>query len=50
VRGARQAQFRQRLAHGLTLFSYTWAYAIDDVFSDVFFVSVPPGVTPSSQT
>src|SRR5579864_1195899 len=35
VRGARQAQFRQRLAHGLqTLFSYTRAYAIDDVSSD----------------
>ena len=52
VRGARQAQFRQRLAHGLqTLFSYTctWAYTTDDVSSDVFFVSVPPGVTPWSQ-
>jgi hypothetical protein len=46
---ALQAQFRHRLAHGLqTLFSYTWAHAIDDVSSDVFFVNVPPGVAPSS--
>jgi hypothetical protein len=50
VRGVWQAQFRQRLAHGLqTVFSYTWAYAIDSVSTDVFFVSAPPGVTPSSQ-
>jgi hypothetical protein len=42
---ALQGQFRHRLAHGLqTLFSYTWAHAIDDVSSDVYFVNVPPGV------
>lgn len=47
---ALQAQFRHRLAHGLqTLFSYTWAHAIDDVSSDVYFVHVPPGATPSGQ-
>jgi hypothetical protein len=47
---ALQAQFRHLLTHGLqTLFSYTWAHAIDDVSSDVFFVNVPPGDSPSSQ-
>jgi Carboxypeptidase regulatory-like domain/TonB dependent receptor len=46
---ALQAQFRHRLAYGLqTLFSYTWAHGIDDVSSDVYFVNVPPGDTPSS--
>src|SRR5205809_3387826 len=43
------AQYRHRLAHGLqTLFSYTWAHAIDDVSSDVFFLNVPPGASPSA--
>ena len=43
---ALQAQFRHRLAHGLqTLLSYTWAHSIDDVSSDVYFLSVPPGDT-----
>ena len=47
---ALQAQVRHRLAHGLqTLFSYTWAHSIDDVFSDVHFVNVRPGVTPSGE-
>jgi hypothetical protein len=46
---ALQAQFRHRLAHGLqTLLSYTWAHSIDDVSSDVFFASVPPGEAASS--
>jgi hypothetical protein len=46
---ALQAQFRHRLSHGLvTLFSYTWGHAIDDVSSDVYFVNVPPGV-PSQE-
>jgi hypothetical protein len=32
-----QAQFRQRLAHGLQkLFSYTWAYAIDNFHRRLF--------------
>jgi hypothetical protein len=45
-----QAQVRHRLAHGLqTLFSYTWAHSIDDVSSDVHFVNVRPGVTPSGE-
>jgi hypothetical protein len=46
---ALQAQFRHRLTHGLqTLLSYTWAHAIDDVSSDVFFLNVPPGASSSS--
>jgi hypothetical protein len=44
-----KAQFRHRLTHGLqTLFSYTWAHSIDDVSSDVYFLNVPPGQSPSS--
>jgi hypothetical protein len=47
---AMQAQFRHRLAHGLqTLLSYTWAHSIDDDSSDVYFVNVPPGDSPSSE-
>lgn len=43
---ALQAQFRHRLSHGLqSLFSYTWAHAIDDVSSDVYFVNTPPSVS-----
>jgi Carboxypeptidase regulatory-like domain/TonB dependent receptor len=46
---ALQAQFRHRIAHGLqTLFSYTWAHAIDNVSSDSYFVNVRPGA-PSSE-
>jgi hypothetical protein len=46
---ALQAQFRHRLAHGLqTLLSYTWGHSIDDVSSDVYFLSVPPGDSPGS--
>jgi len=46
---ALQAQFRHRLAHGLqTLLSYTWSHSIDDVSSDAYFLSVPPGESPSS--
>ena len=40
---ALQAQYRHHVSHGLqTLLSYTWGHAIDDVSSDVYFVSVPP--------
>jgi len=43
---ALQAQFRHRFSHGLqSLFSYTWAHAIDDVSSDVYFVNTPPTVS-----
>jgi len=43
---ALQAQFRHRFSHGLQLlFSYTWAHAIDDVSSDVYFVNTPPAVS-----
>ncbi|MCU1261229.1 MAG: TonB-dependent receptor plug [Bryobacterales bacterium] len=47
---ALQVQFRHRLAHGLqTLFSYTWAHSIDNASSDVNYLNVPPGDSPSSQ-
>jgi len=47
---ALQAQFRHRLAHGLqTLLSYTWAHSLDDVSSDVYYLSVPPGNTSPGQ-
>ena len=47
---ALQAQFRHRLAHGLqTLFSYTWAHAIDDASSDAYFVNLPASDAPLSQ-
>jgi len=46
---ALQAQFRHRFSHGLqSLLSYTWAHAIDDVSSDVYFLNTPPGV-PSNE-
>ena len=42
---ALQAQFRHHVSHGLqTLFSYTWAHAIDDASSDVYFVNTPPAI------
>jgi hypothetical protein len=45
---ALQAQYRHRLSQGLqTLLSYTWSHSIDDVSSDVYFVSVPPGTASS---
>jgi len=47
---ALQAQFRHRLANGLqTLFSYTWAHAIDNVSSDGNFVNVPTGAASSER-
>jgi hypothetical protein len=47
---ALQAQFRHRIAHGLqTLFSYTWAHAIDDASSDANYLNVPPGASPSER-
>jgi carboxypeptidase family protein/TonB-dependent receptor-like protein len=47
---ALQAQYRQRLTHGLqTLLSYTWGHSIDDASYDTYFATVPPGDSPSSQ-
>jgi hypothetical protein len=47
---ALQAQFRHRLAHGLqTLFSYTWAHAIDDASSDAYPINLPANYAPLSQ-
>jgi hypothetical protein len=47
---ALQAQFRHRLAHGLqTLFSYTWAHAIDDASSDAYPINLPANFAPLSQ-
>ena len=47
---ALQAQFRHRFAYGLqTLLSYTWAHAIDDASSDVNYLNVPPGDSPSER-
>jgi hypothetical protein len=47
---ALQLQFRHRLAHGLqTLLSYTWAHSIDDASSDVNYLNVPPGDSPSER-
>ncbi len=47
---ALQAQFRHRIAHGLqALLSYTWAHAIDDASSDVNYLNVPPGASPSER-
>src|SRR5579863_5588263 len=47
---ALQTQFRHRFTHGLqTLLSWTWAHAIDDVSSDVYFVSIPGQYVPFSQ-
>jgi TonB dependent receptor/Protein of unknown function (DUF1275) len=46
---ALQTQFRRHLSHGLqTLLSYTWGHSIDDVSSDVYFLSIPPGDSPES--
>ena len=46
---ALQSQFRHRLANGVqALLSYTWGHSIDDVSSDAYFLSVPPGASPSS--
>ena len=47
---ALQAQYRHRLTHGLqTLLSYTWAHAIDDASSDVNYLNVPLGASPSER-
>jgi len=47
---ALQAQFRRRMSHGLqTLLSYTWAHAIDNASSDVNYLNVPPGRSPSER-
>jgi len=47
---ALQAQFRHRLAHGLqTLFSYSWAHAIDDASSDAYPINLPANYAPLSQ-
>ncbi len=47
---ALQAQFRHRVTHGLqTLLSYTWAHAIDDASSDVNYLNVPLGASPSER-
>jgi hypothetical protein len=46
---ALQAQFRHRFSHRLqSLLSYTWAHAIDDVSSDIFFAHTPPSI-PSNE-
>ena len=45
-----QAQFRHRVAYGLqTLVSYTWAHSIDNASSDVNFLNVPLGESPSER-
>jgi hypothetical protein len=47
---ALQVQFRRRMARGLqTLLSYTWAHAIDNVSSDINYLNVPPGDSPSER-
>ena len=47
---ALQAQYRHRFSHGLqTLLSYTWAHAIDNASSDVNYLNVPPGDSPSER-
>ena len=47
---ALQAQFRHRVTHGLqTLLSYTWAHSIDNASSDVNYLNVPPGDSPSER-
>jgi Carboxypeptidase regulatory-like domain/TonB dependent receptor len=47
---ALQTQFRHRLAHGLqTMLSYTWAHSIDDGSSDINYLNVPPGDSPSER-
>jgi hypothetical protein len=47
---ALQMQFRHRVTHGLqTLFSYTWAHAIDDASSDAYYLNVPPGDSSSER-
>ena len=47
---ALQAQFRHRFTHGLqTLLSYTWAHGIDNASSDVNYLNVPLGDSPSER-
>jgi len=47
---ALQAQFRHRFTHGVQmLLSYTWAHAIDNASSDVNYLNVPLGDSPSER-